>query len=153
MKRVHGLDFIIVDYLQLMTVERMRSGANRVEQVSAITAALKALAKDLEVPVLALAQLSREVEKRENKRPMLSDLRESGSIEQDADQVVFIYREDYYHAQEEPDPESHDWGEWKLKADEIKGRAEIIFAKNRHGPTSNIPMRFEGAFTSFVEAS
>lgn len=133
-KRQHGLGLIVVDYLQLMAGGKAE---NRVQEVSAITRGLKALAKELNVCVIALSQLSRAVEQRDNKRPQLSDLRESGTIEQDADSVIMLYREGYYHAFKEPAEQiSPEWDEWSAEADKLAGQAEVILAKNRHGETT-----------------
>jgi replicative DNA helicase len=120
-----------------------------VQEISEITQGLKALAKDLDVPVLALSQLSRQVENRDDKRPQLSDLRESGSIEQDADVVMFVYREEYYHERKQPEPDTPEHIEWQEKAGRIHGLAEIIICKQRHGPTGTIRLFFEREFTKF----
>jgi replicative DNA helicase len=149
-KRKHGLDLLIVDYLQLVTHNTGSRDGNRVQEVSAITAGLKALAKELNVPVIALSQLSRQVESRQDKRPMLSDLRESGSIEQDADVVAFVYRESYYVEREEPpknDDEKH--LAWQERMDLIAGKAEVIIGKARHGPIGTVQLSFEDDFTRF----
>ncbi len=143
-----GLDLIVVDYLQLLRSAKSRV-ENRVQEISEITQGLKALAKELDVPVLALSQLSRAVEQREDKRPLLSDLRESGSIEQDADVVMFIYREDYYHERLEPDPDTEDHRQWMEKGERIHGLAEVILGKQRHGPTGTIRLHFNKDFTKF----
>ena len=149
-KRLFGLDLIVVDYIQLM-----KSGSGkydgRVQEISEITQGLKALAKELNVPVLALSQLSRQVEQRDNKKPQLSDLRESGSIEQDADVVMFVYREAYYLENKEPTPGSIEHAEWQQKMDEVSRLAEIIIGKQRHGPTGNIKVEFEAMYTKFKD--
>lgn len=142
-----GLDFIVVDYLQLVTASGKVEG--RVQEVSQITQGLKALAKDLNVPVLALSQLSRQVESRDDKRPQLSDLRESGSIEQDADIVMFVYREEYYLSRAEPEQNTEDWIKWRAKLDGVSNRAELIIGKNRHGPIETVHLHFKGQYTRF----
>ena len=151
LKRQHGLDFIVVDYLQLLRGTGSRqSTENRVVEVSEITRGLKAIAKELEVPVLALSQLSRAVEQREDKRPQLSDLRESGSIEQDADVVMFVYREEYYLSRTQPDMEdSEKFAKWQEKMDRALNKAEAIIAKQRHGPIGTVEMQFDPNFTRF----
>ena len=146
-KRLHGLDLVVVDYIQLMSAANTRDG--RVQEISEITKGLKALAKELSVPVLALSQLSRAVEHRDIKKPQLSDLRESGSIEQDADVVMFVYREAYYLERKEPRPATVDHAEWQAKMNEVSNLAEIIIGKQRHGPTGNINVEFEAMFTKF----
>jgi len=149
LKRQLGLDLIVVDYLQLLTTDGSK-GDNRVQEVSMITGGLKALAKELSVPVLALSQLSRQVENREDKKPQLSDLRESGSIEQDADCVMFVYRESYYLGRAEPSTSEHDkHNEWQLKMDEVAGMAEVIIGKQRHGPIGSVKMSFNDDLTKF----
>jgi replicative DNA helicase len=157
LKRTHGLGLIIVDYLQLLAPSGKSRQENRVQEVSEITRGLKTLAKELDVPVVALSQLSRAVEQREDKRPQLADLRESGSIEQDADVVMFIYRDDYYLMREEPkrrDNETNDHfnqrlDDWKQRCEQNYGKAEVIIAKQRHGPTGIVRLAFEGQFTKF----
>ena len=151
-KRLFGLDLIVVDYIQLMTTGNKRFDG-RVQEISEITQGLKALAKELGVPVLALSQLSRAVEARDDKKPLLSDLRESGSIEQDADVVMFVFREEYYLMNKEPKMGTIEYGEWQSKMSEIKGQADIIIGKQRHGPTGNIKVEFEGIYTKFKDAS
>ena len=146
-KRLHGLDLVVVDYIQLMSASNTRDG--RVQEISEITKGLKALAKELSVPVLALSQLSRAVEHRDIKKPQLSDLRESGSIEQDADVVMFVYREAYYLERKEPRPATVDHADWQAKMNEVSNLAEIIIGKQRHGPTGNINVEFEAMFTKF----
>ena len=138
----HGLDLIIVDYLQLLTTGEANSQKNRVQEVSEITGGLKALAKELSVPIIALSQLSRQVESREDKRPQLSDLRESGSIEQDADCVMFVYREAYYLGRSEPREGSEEHLKWQQDMDLVRGTAEVIIGKQRHGPIGTVKMSF-----------
>lgn len=149
MKRTHGLDLIIIDYLQLMRIPSSRE--NRVQEVSEITAALKTLAKELNVPVLALSQLSRQVEQREDKRPQLSDLRESGSIEQDADVVMFCYREAYYHERLEPKAGTEEWLAWEDTMKDIANQAEVIIGKQRHGPIGTVKLSFTPETTQFAD--
>ncbi len=146
-KRIYGLDLIVIDYIQLMRAVNTKDG--RVQEISEITQGLKALAKELSVPVLALSQLSRAVEQRDDKKPQLSDLRESGSIEQDADVVMFVYREAYYLERKEPRPASVEHAEWQAKMNEVSNLAEIIIGKQRHGPTGNVLLEFEAMFTKF----
>jgi len=149
-KRLHGLDMIVVDYIQLMRASsNNRDG--RVQEISEITQGLKAIAKELRIPVLALSQLSRAVEQRDNHKPLLSDLRESGSIEQDADVVMFVYRESYYLERTEPRAATVEHAEWQAKMNEISTLAQIIIAKQRHGPTGNIDLEFEAMFTKFKD--
>ena len=146
LKRTHGLDLLVVDYLQLLKGSKTD---NRVQEVSEITQALKAIAKELNIPVIALSQLSRQVENREDKRPQLSDLRESGSIEQDADVVMFVYREEYYLSRMEPEPGSAGHSEWMQKSERAHAKAEVIIGKQRHGPIGNVELSFEAEFTRF----
>ena len=148
-KRVHGLDMIVIDYIQLMKGTNFKDG--RVQEISEITQGLKALAKELSVPVLALSQLSRAVEQRDDKKPLLSDLRESGSIEQDADVVMFVYRESYYLKNKEPRPATVEHAEWQAKMNEVSHLAELLIMKQRHGPTGNIMLEFEEMFTKFKD--
>ncbi len=148
-KRLFGLDMVVVDYIQLMRATNNKDG--RVQEISEITQGLKALAKELSVPVLALSQLSRAVEQRDDKKPQLSDLRESGSIEQDADVVMFVYREAYYLERKEPRPATVEHAEWLSKMNEISNIAEIIISKQRHGPTGNVNLEFEAMFTKFKD--
>ena len=148
-KRKYGLDMVVVDYIQLMSATNYREG--RVQEISEITQGLKALAKELSVPVLALSQLSRAVEHRDDKKPQLADLRESGSIEQDADVVMFVYREAYYAERKEPRPATVEHAEWQAKMNEVSNLAEIIIGKQRHGPTGNIMLEFEAMFTKFKD--
>jgi replicative DNA helicase len=147
LKREKNIGLIIIDYLQL--VEPSRRHDNRVQEITEVTKGLKTLAKELNVPVLALSQLSRGVDARDDKRPVLSDLRESGSIEQDADVVMFVYREEYYLKTREPDPGTPDHAKWMEKLDRATNRAEVLVEKHRHGATRAIPMVFEGQFTRF----
>jgi replicative DNA helicase len=149
-KRTHGLDMIVVDYIQLMTGS-LNNRDGRVQEISQITQGLKAIAKELKVPVLALSQLSRAVEQRDDHKPLLSDLRESGSIEQDADVVMFVYRASYYLERKEPQPATVEHAEWQAKMSEIAHLAQIIIAKQRHGPTGNIDLEFEAMFTKFKD--
>jgi replicative DNA helicase len=139
---------IIVDYLQLMT-GGARRGDNRVQKIFEITTGLKALAKELHVPVLALSQRNRAVENREDKRPQLADLRESGSIEQDADVVMFVYREEYYHERTRPQEGTRQFQVWLAKMDTLTGKAEVIVGKQRHGPIGVVPLQFDGTCTRF----
>ena len=149
-KRTYGLEMVVVDYIQLMTaIKSKREG--RVQEISEITQGLKALAKELSVPVLALSQLSRAVEQRDNNKPQLADLRESGSIEQDADVVMFVYREAYYLERKEPRPATVEYAEWQAKMSEVSNVAEIIVGKQRHGPTGNVFLEFEAMFTKFKD--
>jgi replicative DNA helicase len=148
LKRQKGLDVLVVDYLQLLAGTRARQD-NRVQELTEITTGLKALAKDLNVPILALSQLSRQVEQRDDKRPQLSDLRESGSIEQDADVVMFVYREEYYLKNKEPRPGSDEHMEWMTQMERAHGRAEVIIGKQRHGPTGMVELQFEAELTRF----
>ncbi len=149
-KRLHGLDMIVVDYIQLMRAS-LNNKDGRVQEISEITQGLKAIAKELSVPVLALSQLSRQVEQRDDKKPQLSDLRESGSIEQDADVVMFVYREAYYLERKEPRPSTVEHAEWQAKMNEVSILAEIIIGKQRHGPTGKIMLEFEEMFTKFKD--
>ena len=149
-KRLFGLELIIVDYIQLMQANRGRE-YNRVQEISEITQGLKALAKELNVPVLALSQLSRAVEQRDDKKPQLADLRESGSIEQDADVVMFVFREAYYLERKEPTLGSVEHAEWQQKMDEISSLADILIGKQRHGPTGNVKVEFEAMYTKFKD--
>ncbi len=150
LKRERGLGCIIVDYMQLMSPGTSYRG-NRVQEVSEISVGLKSLAKELNVPVIALSQLSRQVESREDKRPLLSDLRESGSIEQDADVVLFVFRKEYYLRLNEPSPDSPKHVEWMADMEREYGKAELIIAKQRHGPTGTVEVRFDGLTTSFSD--
>ncbi len=157
LKRTRGLGLLIVDYLQLLNPSGKSRQENRVQEVSEITRGLKTLAKELDVPVIALSQLSRAVEQREDKRPQLADLRESGSIEQDADVVMFVYREEYYLTRTEPTRRAEESDQkfnerheaWKERCEQTYGKAEVIVAKQRHGPTGIVRLSFEGAITKF----
>ncbi len=149
-KRLFGLDMILVDYIQLMK-GTYNNKDGRVQEISEITQGLKALAKELSIPVVALSQLSRAVEQRDDKKPQLSDLRESGSIEQDADVVMFVYRESYYLKAKEPRPATVEHAEWQAKMNEVSHLAELIIGKQRHGPTGNISLEFEEMFTKFKD--
>jgi replicative DNA helicase len=149
-KRLFGLNLIVVDYIQLMRSNSNKSD-NRVQEISEITQGLKALAKELSVPVLALSQLSRAVEQRDDKQPQLADLRESGSIEQDADVVMFVYREEYYLERKQPKLGSIEHAEWQSKMNDVNGLADIILGKQRHGPTGTIKVEFEGIYTKFKD--
>ncbi len=151
LKRQRGLHLIVVDYIQLMQGKTQRAAQNRVQEVTEITTGLKALAKELNVPVVALSQLSRGVENRDEKRPQLSDLRESGSIEQDADVVMFVYREEYYLKNKEPRPGTEEHLIWESEMRDASGKAEVIIAKQRHGPTGTVAMTFQGEFTRFFD--
>jgi replicative DNA helicase len=150
LKRTHGLDVLFVDYLQLVRPATIRS-EGRVQEISEITQGLKAIAKELNIPVIALSQLSRQVESREDKRPQLSDLRESGSIEQDADVVMFVFREEYYKEREKPADDSPKFLEWQDAMTRLHGRAEVIIGKQRHGPIGTVDLAFEGQFTRFSD--
>jgi replicative DNA helicase len=148
LKRTQGLDVLIVDYLQL--VRGTGRSENRVNEISEITMGLKAIAKELDIPVLALSQLSRQVEAREDKRPQLSDLRESGSIEQDADVVMFVFREEYYVEREKPgDDKLEEMAAWQERMERLHGKAEVVIGKQRHGPIGTVELSFEGRFTRF----
>ena len=152
-----NLGLIVIDYLQLLHGTSNRNGDNRVQEVSEITRGLKALAKELDIPVIALSQLSRAVEMREDKKPQLADLRESGSIEQDADVVMFVYREEYYHARSEPTRRADEgdqkfnerYQRWQERGEQIHSVAEVIIAKQRHGPIGTVALHFDGPFTRF----
>ena len=150
-KRLSGLSLIVVDYIQLMRSNFSKNDYNRVQEISEITQGLKALAKELSVPVLALSQLSRAVEQRDDKQPQLADLRESGSIEQDADVVMFVYREEYYLERKQPKLGSIEHAEWQSKMNDVNGLADIILGKQRHGPTGTIKVEFEGIYTKFKD--
>src|SRR6478736_6271057 len=148
LKRQKGLDLLVIDYIQLLSGSGKRSD-NRVQEITEITTSLKALAKELNVPVIALSQLSRQVESRDDKRPQLSDLRESGSIEQDADVVMFVFREEYYLANKEPRAGTAEYEKWQLDMSLVHGKAEVIIGKQRHGPTGTVALQFEASLTRF----
>ncbi len=149
LKRKNGLGVIVIDYLQLLRPSKTSRNESRVLEISEITQGLKALAKELNIPIIALSQLSRQVEQREDKKPQLSDLRESGSIEQDSDVVMFIYREEYYLEKNAPSPGTAEFIEWQQKMDEIHGQADLLIMKQRHGPTGNIKLSFDAKYTRF----
>ncbi len=149
-KRLFGLDMIIVDYIQLMRGASVNKDG-RVQEISQITQGLKAIAKELSIPVVALSQLSRQVEQRDDHKPQLSDLRESGSIEQDADVVMFVYREGYYLQRKEPREATVEHAEWQAKMNEVAHLAEIIIGKQRHGPVGKVTLEFEEQFTKFKD--
>ncbi len=149
LKRQRGLDVLVIDYLQLLSGSKSGGQTNRVQELTEITTGLKALAKELAVPVIALSQLSRQVENREDKRPQLSDLRESGSIEQDADVVMFVYREEYYLKNKQPREGSEEFLTWQAAMEQVHGRAEVIIGKQRHGPTGTVELAFEAEMTRF----
>ena len=152
-KRLFGLSLVVVDYIQLMRAGNLNRNDGRVQEISEITQGLKALAKELGVPVLALSQLSRAVEQRDDKQPQLADLRESGSIEQDADVVMFVYREAYYLERKQPKLGSIEHAEWQSKMNDVNGLADIILGKQRHGPTGTVKVEFEGIYTKFKDLS
>ncbi len=149
-KRLFGLDLIIIDYIQLMKGTSFNKDG-RVQEISQITQGLKAIAKELSIPVVALSQLSRQVEQRDDHKPQLSDLRESGSIEQDADVVMFVYREGYYLQRKEPREATVEHAEWQAKMNEVAHLAEIIIGKQRHGPVGKVLLEFEEQFTKFKD--
>jgi replicative DNA helicase len=153
LKRQRGLDLLIIDYLQLLQGSTRRSQENRVQDITEITTKLKALAKELNVPIMALSQLSRQVESRDDKHPQLSDLRESGSIEQDADVVLFVYREEYYLQSKEPRIGTPEHEKWQLDMSLVHGKAEVIIGKQRHGPTGTINLQFDANVTRFGDLS
>lgn len=153
LKRQHNIDLVVIDYLQLLQGSADKRNDNRVQEISEITRSLKALAKELDIPVIALSQLSRAVEGRDDKRPQLADLRESGSIEQDADVVMFIYREEYYEARREPTPGTDKHVEWLERMSKVYNLAEVIIAKQRHGPIGTVRMFFDGRYTKFDDLS
>ncbi|HEY0219180.1 MAG TPA: replicative DNA helicase, partial [Afipia sp.] len=150
LKRQKGLDLLIIDYIQLLSGSGRRSD-NRVQEITEITTSLKALAKELNIPIIALSQLSRQVESRDDKRPQLSDLRESGSIEQDADVVLFVYREEYYLQNKEPKIGTPEYEKWQLEMSLVHGKAEVIIGKQRHGPTGTIKLQFDASVTRFAD--
>jgi replicative DNA helicase len=149
LKRQRGLDVLVIDYIQLLQGSSRRAAEGRVQEVTEITTNLKALAKELNVPIVALSQLSRQVENRDDKRPQLSDLRESGSIEQDADVVMFVFREEYYLANKEPRPGTDEHIKWQTEMAAVHGKAEVIIGKQRHGPTGTVNLQFDAAVTRF----
>lgn len=149
MVRKHNLSLLIIDYLQLIRGLGGRSSESRVQEVSQITQGLKAIAKEFNIPVMALSQLSRAVESREDKRPQLSDLRESGSIEQDADVVAFVYRDSYYHERKKPAESDPSFTEWNQKMNELRHLSEVIIAKQRNGPVGSVNLFFDAEFTRF----
>jgi replicative DNA helicase len=151
LKRQRGLDLMVIDYIQLMQGSSAKASQNRVQEITEITTGLKALGKELAVPIIALSQLSRQVESRDDKHPQLSDLRESGSIEQDADVVLFVYREEYYIKNKEPEKGTPEHLAWETKMIEVQGKAEVIIAKQRHGPTGTVSLAFQGEFTRFSD--
>lgn len=150
LKRQYGLDLLIIDYIQLLTGSARRNDG-RVQEITEISQGLKALAKELNVPIIGLAQLSRQVESRDDKRPQLSDLRESGSIEQDADVVLFVFREKYYLSRSEPREGSEEHGKWMARLEEVGDTAEVIIGKQRHGPIGKVDLHFEEKFTKFSD--
>ncbi|MEM8749558.1 MAG: replicative DNA helicase [Pseudomonadota bacterium] len=149
LKRQRGLDLMIIDYIQLMQGNKRTD--NRVQEITEITTGLKALGKELNVPIIALSQLSRQVENREDKRPQLADLRESGSIEQDADVVLFVYRDEYYLQNKEPEMGTPEYEAWQTKLDFARGKADVIIAKQRHGPTGTAGLAFQAEYTRFTD--
>ncbi len=157
LKRTKGLGLIVIDYIQLITGSSKRSEINRVQELSEISRGLKIMAKELKVPVIALSQLNRGVESRDDKRPLMSDLRESGSIEQDADIVMFVYRENYYIKNDEPKQKQNETPEhlqarieeWKKRDRETANMAEVIIGKQRHGPTGTVKLFWNGEFAQF----
>jgi replicative DNA helicase len=151
LKRQRGLDVMVVDYIQLLQGSTRRAVEGRVHEVTEITTNLKALAKELNIPILALSQLSRQVENRDDKRPQLSDLRESGSIEQDADVVMFVFREEYYLKNREPRAGSEEFFKWQSEMEAVHGRAEVIIGKQRHGPTGSVALQFKADVTRFSD--
>jgi replicative DNA helicase len=148
LKRSKGLDLLVVDYLQLLSGSS-KKGDNRVQEMTEITTGMKALAKELAVPIIALSQLSRQVESRDDKRPQLSDLRESGSIEQDADVVLFVFREEYYVKNKKPREGTPEFDQWMTEMETVSGKAEVIIGKQRHGPTGTVELQFEAEYTRF----
>ena len=150
LKRQKGLDVLVIDYIQLLQGTGRRAD-NRVQEITEITTSLKALAKELNIPIIALSQLSRQVENRDDKRPQLADLRESGSIEQDADVVLFVYREEYYLQNKEPKPGTVEYEKWQTEMSLAHRKAEVIIGKQRHGPTGTVKLQFDGQFTRFSD--
>lgn len=151
LKRVHNVSLIVIDYLQLVRPSSSNSQSNRVQEVSEITQGLKAIAKELDIPVIALSQLSRAVESRDDKRPQLADLRESGSIEQDADIVMFVFREEYYMQRLQPKEGTPEHATWMADMAAIHGVAEVIVAKHRNGPVDTVKLQFQGELTRFLD--
>ena len=152
LKRQRGLDLLVVDYLQLLSGSRAgNANSNRVQELTEITTGLKALAKELNVPIVALSQLSRQVESRDDKRPQLSDLRESGSIEQDADVVMFVFREEYYLKNKQPREGTEEFTTWMADSERAHGKAEVIIGKQRHGPTGTVELQFDAEVTRFSD--
>ena len=151
LKRQRGLDLLVIDYLQLLSGSKSGGQSNRVQELTEITTGLKALAKELAVPVIALSQLSRQVENRDDKRPQLSDLRESGSIEQDADVVMFVYREEYYLKGKQPREGTEEFTAWLADMERAHGKAEVIIGKQRHGPTGTVELQFDAEVTRFSD--
>ncbi len=151
LKRQRGLDLLVIDYIQLLQGSGRRAAEGRVQEVTEITTNLKALAKELNVPIIALSQLSRQVESRDDKRPQLSDLRESGSIEQDADVVIFVFREEYYLRNREPRAGTEEHFKWQAEMEAVHGKAEVIIGKQRHGPTGTVPLQFKADVTRFSD--
>ena len=151
LKRQKGLDLLVIDYIQLLSGSSHRAQQGRVQEITEITTGLKALAKELSVPIVALSQLSRQVESRDDKRPQLSDLRESGSIEQDADVVLFVFREEYYLKNKEPRMGTEEHFKWQAEMELVHGKAEVIIGKQRHGPTGTIPLQFRADVTRFSD--
>ena len=153
MKRRHNLSLLVIDYLQLLKGSSRSSEESRVQEISEITQGLKAIAKELNIPVVALSQLSRAVEQREDKRPLLSDLRESGSIEQDADIVMFIYRDEYYLGRKQPQENTAEHEKWQVEMDKVTNVAEVIIAKQRNGPIGSVKLHFDSNTTKFTNHS
>ena len=151
LKRQRGLDLLVIDYIQLLQGSSRRAAEGRVQEVTEITTGLKALAKELNVPILACSQLSRQVESRDDKRPRLSDLRESGSIEQDADVVLFVFREEYYLKNKEPRAGTDEHFKWQTDMEAVHGKAELIIGKQRHGPTGTVKLQFKADVTRFSD--
>jgi len=151
LKRQRGLDLLVIDYIQLLQGSSHRAQQGRVQEITEITTNLKALAKELNVPIVALSQLSRQVESRDDKRPQLSDLRESGSIEQDADVVLFVFREEYYVKNREPRLGTEEYFKWQQEMEPIHGKADVIIGKQRHGPTGTVTLQFEAEITRFSD--
>jgi replicative DNA helicase len=149
LKRQRNIGLIVIDYLQLLSGSSKRAAEGRVQEVSEITTGLKALAKELHVPILALSQLSRQVENREDKRPQLADLRESGSIEQDADVVLFVFREEYYVERRQPRENTEEHVKWQTEMEMVTGKADLIIGKQRHGPTGTVTLQFTPEYTRF----